>query len=205
MLAYLALNPTTYVIVHKINRLARNRAGQPASARSATGSNTTSASTPSTARLSYGASSNELMTSTDNARRWADLAMDGAVTLDIAKTEQSSLARQLSQLQHQQKSFADTEVDYATTVNRALTILDHCGSAYEQAKSQERRLLNQSWFERILVNYEDDAAFIETADKTDTLEILSTAQVGEPRPGEGTLLSEPIRPPRVRWSPLLWS
>ena len=113
--------------------------------------------------------------------------MDGAVTLDIAKTEQSSLARQLSQLQHQQKSFADTEVDYATTVNRALTILDHCGSAYEQAKSQERRLLNQSWFERILVNYEDDAAFIETADKTDTLEILSTAQVGEPRPGEGDL------------------
>lgn len=111
-------------------------------------------------------------------RRWADLAMNDAVPLDIAKEEQASLAGQLVQLQHQMGSLTDTNEDHAAVIHRALATLERCGIAYAEAQPQARRELNRSWFDRIFVDVEHGEPVIDSADRTDTLEILTTAKVG---------------------------
>lgn len=113
-------------------------------------------------------------------RRWADLAMDDAVPLDIAKEEQAKLARQLSQLTMQRQNLTETDADHARTVEDALALIERCGDAYAESSPQNRRELNQAWFERIVVDVEDDAPIVTAADATETVEILSTAQVMTP-------------------------
>ncbi|GFG50184.1 recombinase [Mycolicibacterium agri] len=79
----------------------------------------------------------------------------GAVPLDLLKTEQDRIARQLGAIETR-LSAANIESDkFETCLRVALDYATHCYKAYMRAAPQERRLLNQAFFTHIYV-HEDD-------------------------------------------------
>ncbi|WP_166654998.1 recombinase family protein [Mycobacterium sp. BK086] len=121
--------------------------------------------------------------------KWAELAMDGTVPRDIARDKQQVLASTLGQLEHQQGSLQATSVDQNAAYDAVLDILGKCAEAYERVPDALRRDFNQACFERILVDETDGEPLINRADRTDVIEILTTATVtpkGHPD-GQGVL------------------
>jgi site-specific DNA recombinase len=79
----------------------------------------------------------------------------GAIPLDLLKTEQDRIARQLTRIE---TSLAATNGEFdkvETCLEKALDYAVNCGSAYLRAGPQERRLLNQAFFTRIEVYDEE--------------------------------------------------
>ncbi len=73
----------------------------------------------------------------------------GAVPLDLLKTEQDRISRELTDIKSR---LAATNVEFdkiETCLNKALDYAVNCGNAYLRAGPQERRLLNQAFFTRI--------------------------------------------------------
>jgi len=101
----------------------------------------------------------------------------GAVPLDLLKTEQDRISRQLAEV-GSRLSATNLEFDrIEECLDKALDYAVNCGRAYLNAGPQERRLLNQAFFERIVV-YEDDVQ-VELAEPFRTLlsaELAETAQ-----------------------------
>ena len=100
-----------------------------------------------------------------------------AVPLDLLKTEKDRISRQLADVE---LSLTATSVEFdriEECLGKALDYAVHCGRAYLRAGPQERRLLNQAFFERIDV-YEDDVQ-VGLAEPFKTLlseELADTAQ-----------------------------
>lgn len=100
-----------------------------------------------------------------------------AVPLDLLKTEQNRISRQLTDIESR---LTTTNLEFdriEECLDKALDYAVNCGSAYLTAGPQERRLLNQAFFDRIVV-YEDDVQ-VELAEPFRTLfseELAGAAQ-----------------------------
>ena len=105
----------------------------------------------------------------------------GAVPLQLMKSEQDRITSQLeiveSQLQATTSEFATVKVN----LTRALDFASNCYQAYRRADDATRRLLNQAFFTRILVN--DEGVTAQLAEPLQTLlgpEVTRLAQGRQP-------------------------
>jgi site-specific DNA recombinase len=88
--------------------------------------------------------------------KWADKAMDGAVPADIARQKQQQLANQLLSAESSLERLSRTEDDHQVTLEAVLALLEHCGRAYRLSDEAGRRDYNQAWFDRLLLDVDDD-------------------------------------------------
>jgi site-specific DNA recombinase len=88
--------------------------------------------------------------------KWADNAMDGAVPADIAREKQQQLANQLLSAESSLERLSRTEDDHQVTLEAVLALLEHCGRAYRLSDEAGRRDYNQAWFDRLLLDADDD-------------------------------------------------
>ncbi len=102
------------------------------------------------------------------------LTTSGLVRLRLIK--QATLAIQLSQLKHQMTSLTSTNIDHAKVINTALDLLGRCSDAYKYAPEATRRDLNQAYFERILLDSTDGEPIIKSAEQTEIIELIATAE-----------------------------
>ncbi len=74
-----------------------------------------------------------------------------AIPLDLLKSEQQKIAKQLAAIDHQVKAhdFAFTEMQ--ERLGEALELIEDCGMTYRQAGDHIKKLLNQTIFSRLLV------------------------------------------------------
>ena len=74
-----------------------------------------------------------------------------AIPLDLLKSEQQKIAKQLASIDHQVKAqdFAFNEIQLR--LGEALDLIEDCGTIYRQAGDHIKKLLNQTIFSRLLV------------------------------------------------------
>lgn len=100
-----------------------------------------------------------------------------AVPLDLLKTEQDRISRQLTEIESRLTT-AYLEFDRIEEwLDKALDYAVNCGRAYLTAGPQERRLLNRAFFDRIVV-YEDDVQ-VELAEPFRTLLSEELAEIAQ--------------------------
>ena len=88
----------------------------------------------------------------DERRRLLQAHYGGAVPLELLKEEQDRLGRELGGIQRQLDAYqADAKLVRAH-VEQALDLLEDCYRLYMAAPDHLRKLLNQVFFERVLVN-----------------------------------------------------
>ncbi len=75
----------------------------------------------------------------------------GAVPLDLLKSEQDRIAREMSQAQVEIAAASMESAEVERTLNAALKLAEDCQETYLDAKPVRRRELNQAFFERIEV------------------------------------------------------
>ncbi|WP_235678034.1 zinc ribbon domain-containing protein [Mycolicibacterium sarraceniae] len=91
----------------------------------------------------------------------------GAIPIDLLKTEQDRIARQLASIE-ERLSAAAMEFDSIERAFRvALDFAVHCHKGYLNAREPERRLFNQALFTKILVD--EDRVTVELAEPFRTL------------------------------------
>ncbi|MBK6887815.1 MAG: recombinase family protein [Tetrasphaera sp.] len=74
-----------------------------------------------------------------------------AIPLDLMKSEQDRIGRQLDQIEGRLAAQATTTTIQKETLTRALDLLENCAQLYEHASDADRRILNQAIFTRIWV------------------------------------------------------
>ena len=80
----------------------------------------------------------------------------GAIPLELLKEEQDRISRQLAGIEHTLKSYeADTTL-VRSHLDQALDLLEDCHRMYTAAPDHLKKLLNQVFFTRILINPETD-------------------------------------------------
>jgi site-specific DNA recombinase len=89
--------------------------------------------------------------------------LSDAVPLDLLKSEQQRIDRELSDSQRLLDASEQAAGDVAKALDAALAFLLSCQEAYEVADPRVRRRMNQAFFERIEVSdeYDADATVIE--------------------------------------------
>ena len=76
----------------------------------------------------------------------------GAISLDLLKTEQDRITRGLANVTRELEQIGrDTAVTKAH-VSAALDLLEDCADTYRRAPAHVKKLLNQAFFKRILIN-----------------------------------------------------
>jgi hypothetical protein len=88
--------------------------------------------------------------------KWADRAMDCAAPADIAREKQQQLADQLLSAESSLERLSRTEDDHQVTLEAVLALLEYCGRAYRLSDEAGRRDYNQAWFDRLLLDADDD-------------------------------------------------
>ena len=74
-----------------------------------------------------------------------------AIPLDLLKSEQQKIAKQLATIDHQEKTYNYT---FATVIERlgdAIELISDCGMTYRLANDKMKKLMNQAIFTRLLV------------------------------------------------------
>ena len=80
----------------------------------------------------------------------------GAIPLELLKEEQDRISRQLAGIEHTLKSYeADTTL-VRSHLDQTLDLLEDCHRMYTAAPDHLKKLLNQVFFTRILINPETD-------------------------------------------------
>lgn len=80
----------------------------------------------------------------------------GAVPLDLLKTEQDRLTRELSTIQRRLDSYHADAALVRQHLTQALDLLQDCHRLYQAAPDHLKKLLNTVFFERVLVNPDTD-------------------------------------------------
>src|SRR5436309_7224113 len=89
-------------------------------------------------------------------KRLARGTVTGAIPEDLAREEQHRIAHELSQAQ---KVLATSQVIYAhieDTLSRALALVGQVDEVYQLGGPRVRRLVNQCFFDKLLISTEDD-------------------------------------------------
>ena len=81
-----------------------------------------------------------------------------AIPLDLLKSEQQSIAKELASIEHEINMHNMTFEQIASNLNTVLDIVENCGEAYRNASDTVKRLMNQAIFDKFYIsnNPEED-------------------------------------------------
>lgn len=88
----------------------------------------------------------------DRRRRLLHAHYEGAVPLDLLKEEQAELSTELNQIERQLAAYQADAAEVRQHLTQALDLLEDCHRLYTAAPAHLKKLLNQVFFERVLVN-----------------------------------------------------
>ena len=88
----------------------------------------------------------------DRRRRLLHAHYEGAVPLDLLKEEQAKLTSELNQIERQLTAYQADAAEVRQHLTQALDLLEDCHRLYTAAPAHLKKLLNQVFFERVLVN-----------------------------------------------------
>ena len=88
----------------------------------------------------------------DRRRRLLHAHYEGAVPLDLLKEEQAELSTELSQIERQLTAYQADAAEVRQHLAQALDLLEDCHRLYSAAPAHLKKLLNQVFFQRVLVN-----------------------------------------------------
>ena len=98
----------------------------------------------------------------DKRRRLLHAHYEGAVPLDLLKEEQAQLTAELERIEHQLDAYRADVTATRRVMEAVLDLMQDCSRLYSAAPAHLKKLLNQVFFERILVNprVDDDGTII---------------------------------------------
>ncbi len=88
----------------------------------------------------------------DKRRRLMHAHYEGAVPLELLKEEQTQLTSELGQIERQLTAYQADITEVRQRLTQALDLLEDCHRLYTAAPAHLKKLLNQVFFERVLVN-----------------------------------------------------
>ena len=88
----------------------------------------------------------------DRRRRLLHAHYEGAVPLDLLKEEQAELSTELNQIERQLAAYQADAAEVRQRLTQALDLLEDCHRLYSAAPAHLKKLLNQVFFQRVLVN-----------------------------------------------------
>ena len=88
----------------------------------------------------------------DKRRRLLHAHYEGAIPLDLLKEEQAKLTSELNQIERQLAAYKADAAEVRQHLTEALDLLKDCHRLYTAAPAHLKKLLNQVFFERVLVN-----------------------------------------------------
>ena len=88
----------------------------------------------------------------DRRRRLLHAHYEGAVPLELLKEEQAELSTELNQIERQLAAYKADAAEVRQHLTQALDLLEDCHRLYQAAPPHLKKLLNQVFFERVLVN-----------------------------------------------------
>ena len=88
----------------------------------------------------------------DKRRRLMHAHYEGAIPLDLLKEEQAKLTSELGQIERQLAAYQADITEVRQRLTQALDLLEDCHRLYTAAPAHLKKLLNQVFFERMLVN-----------------------------------------------------
>ena len=116
-----------------------------------------------------------------------------AIPLELLKAEQDRIARTLVQIDKEQAALAGDIAEARLNLEKMLDLLEGCEDIYRSLPEHLRRLMNQAFFDRVLVDLDDDQQTPKlTADLAEPLGMLMSqfraigATSGEPAPEHET-------------------
>ena len=98
----------------------------------------------------------------DKRRRLLHAHYEGAVPLDLLKEEQAQLTAELERIERQLDAYRADVTAIRRVMEAVLDLMQDCSRLYSAAPAHLKKLLNQVFFERILVNpcVDDDGTII---------------------------------------------
>mgnify|MGYP002741085702 CR=1 FL=1 len=88
----------------------------------------------------------------DRRRRLLHAHYEGAIPLDLLKEEQAKLSTELNQIERQLAAYQADAAEVRQHLTQALDFLEDCHRLYTAAPAHLKKLLNQVFFQRVLVN-----------------------------------------------------
>ena len=88
----------------------------------------------------------------DRRRRLLHAHYEGAIPLDLLKEEQAKLTSELGQIERQLAAYQADAAEVRQHLTQALDLLEDCHRLYQAAPPHLKKLLNQVFFQRVLVN-----------------------------------------------------
>ena len=88
----------------------------------------------------------------DKRRRLMHAHYEGAVPLELLKEEQTQLTAELGQIERQLTAYQADITEVWQRLTQALDLLEDCHRLYTAAPAHLKKLLNQVFFQRVLVN-----------------------------------------------------
>ncbi|WAL44260.1 recombinase family protein [Actinomyces naeslundii] len=88
----------------------------------------------------------------DRRRRLLHAHYEGAIPLDLLKEEQAELSTELNQIERQLAAYQADAAEVRQHLTQALDLLEDCHRLYTAAPDHLKKLLNQVFFQRVLVN-----------------------------------------------------
>ena len=88
----------------------------------------------------------------DRRRRLLHAHYEGAIPLDLLKEEQAKLTSELNQIERQLAAYKANAAEVRQHLTQALDLLEDCHRLYTAAPDHLKKLLNQVFFQRVLVN-----------------------------------------------------
>ena len=101
-----------------------------------------------------------------------------AIPLDLLKSEQQQIAKQLAAIDHQVKAHSFVFNEMQQRLSDAMDLIEDCGRTYRSAENHIKKLLNQTIFSRLLVG-EDGRVEPEFAKPFDMLTSIGEAVKAE--------------------------
>ena len=88
----------------------------------------------------------------DKRRRLLHAHYEGAVPLELLREEQAQLTAELDRIERQLAAYQADITEVRQRLTQALDLLEDCHRLYQAAPPHLKKLLNQVFFERVLVN-----------------------------------------------------
>ena len=88
----------------------------------------------------------------DKRRRLLHAHYEGAIPLDLLKEEQAKLTSELGHIERQLAAYQADAAEVRQHLTQALDLLEDCHRLYTAAPAHLKKLLNQVFFQRVLVN-----------------------------------------------------
>ena len=88
----------------------------------------------------------------DKRRRLLHAHYEGAIPLDLLKEEQAKLTSELGHIERQLAAYQADAAEVRQHLTQALDLLEDCHRLYTAAPAHLKKLLNQVFFDRVLVN-----------------------------------------------------